>query len=78
MPSWLIPVLKVAISIGSPYLLELIKKLIAKLPAEVVEIINDLINGIKSPTIDTRQARAEAKARFKRHCDGVGCSPETK
>lgn len=77
MPSWLMVLLKLAIQIGSPYLLELVKKWAAKLPAEVIQIINDLIGSIKDPAVPNSYAKKIAKKRLKDHCSGVACAPDT-
>lgn len=77
IPSWLMAIIKLAVQIGSPYLLELVKKWFSKLPVEVVEIINELINGIKNPAIPTRNAKKAAAFKLKR-CQGVACAPEVK
>lgn len=78
MPSWLLPILSLAIKIGSPYLLELLKKWIKNLSPEIQAIIDELINGIIDPKVDTKEAKRTAALKLKKHCDGVACPPETK
>lgn len=78
MPSWLIPLIKLAIQIGSPYLLELLKKWISKLPVEVIAIINELIGDIKNPDIPNSVAKQAASQKLKDHCEGVACESEIK
>jgi hypothetical protein len=78
MPAWLFQLIKLAISIGSPYLLAAISKWVGNLPAEVQQIITDLINSIKDPTIPNRVAKAQAKRQLKAHCEGVACQTEIK
>lgn len=77
LPSWLIPLIKMAISIGSPYLLKLIQGWIKNLPPEVLDIINELIKALTDPTVSNKEAKRAAKAKLKA-CTGVGCAPETK
>ncbi len=64
IPAWLYSLIKMAIQIGSPYLLTLIKKWIGNLPADVVALINDLIDGITNPAVSTREAKIIAKSRL--------------
>lgn len=77
IPPWILALVKMAISIGSPYLLDLLRKWFTKLPAEVVEIINDLIKGLLDPTVNNRVAKKAAAFKLKR-CTGVACKPEIK
>lgn len=78
IPSWLYTLIKLAIQIGSPYLLSLIKKWLGNLPEDVVKIINDLIDGIKNPDVPTKEAKTLAKAKLKQARFGVGSAPDTK
>lgn len=77
IPSWLLALIKLAIQIGSPYLLDLVKKWIGNLPAEIVDIINELIKNIKDPAVSTRDAKRNALEKVK-ECSGVACPPQTK
>lgn len=77
MPSWIVPLIKMAISIGSPYLLQLIQKWIKGLPPEILDIINELIKSLTDPKVSNSTARKVAKQKLK-ECTGVGCAPETK
>lgn len=78
MPGWLSVLLPMLIKIGSPYLLELVKKWVKSLSPEVQAIIDELINGIVDPKIDTKEAKRVAALKLKNHCDGVACPPDTK
>lgn len=73
IPAWLLALIKLAIQIGSPYLMDLIKKWFKNLPQDVIDIINSFINGIKDPTIPNRNVRAKARGELKSYCTGVGC-----
>lgn len=75
IPSWAYQLIKLAISIGSPYLLELIKKLFKKLPAEVLDLIDELIKSLLHPDVDNKEAKRAAHSKLK-SCTGVGC-PDT-
>lgn len=77
MPVWLWPILKLAISIGSPYLLNWIKEKFKNLPVEVIDIINELIKSILDPKVSTKEAKRHAKSKLKA-CVGVACPSETK
>lgn len=77
IPSWVYFLLQIAIKIGSPYILSWAKNVLKNYPA-VVKIIEDLINGIKSPDVDTKEARRNAADKLKNHCNGVACESETK
>lgn len=77
MPTWLIPLIKLAIQIGSPYLLGLISKWIGGLSPETQQFIADVIAGFKNPHIPNSDVKREAHARLKA-CVGVACEPDTK
>lgn len=77
IPSWVYALLKLLISIGSPYLLALVKDKMKNLPAEVVDLISELIKNIIDPKIDTKEAKRVA-ARKLEACTGVACQGDIK
>lgn len=77
IPEWLYQIIKLAIQIGSPYLLQLIKGWFKNLPPDIVKIIEELINALKNPTVSNSTARKTARYKFD-ECLGVGCPPKTK
>lgn len=78
IPVWLYQLLKLAISIGSPYLLNIVKDWVKKhLSPEILDIINEFIKAILDPTVSNREAKKIAKRKLK-ECTGVACPPETK
>lgn len=77
IPSWVWVILKIAAQLGSPWILETLKKLISGLPAELLDIINGLIGDIKNPSVPNKVARQSALAKLKK-CQGVACAPEIK
>lgn len=77
LPGWLYQLIKLAITVGSPYLLKAIQGWIKNLPADVIQIINDLIKSLTQPNISNSIARKTARNRLKQ-CQGVGCPPEVK
>ena len=60
MPNWLLPLIKLAIQIGSPYLLSLINSTVAKLSPAIQEIIQELIDALKNPTASNSAAKKMA------------------
>lgn len=78
IPTWLQIILKLVIQIGSPYLLDYLKKLMKNLPADIVAIIDSLIKGLKDSNTPNAEARRSAKSALKKYCDGVGCPVEPK
>lgn len=77
IPAWLYQLIKLAIQIGSPYLLSLIQKWVKTLPSDIVKIITDLINAIKNPAVSNSMAQKIAMARF-HECVGTACPPDLK
>lgn len=78
IPWWLKIIIDLAIKVGSPLLLGWIKDKIKSLPDEIRKIIEELINGINDPDVDTKEAKKEARNAFKRECSGVACPPDLK
>lgn len=70
IPSWVYILIKVAIQIGSPYLLGLVQKLIGNLPPELLQIIQDFINSLKNPFASNSTARKTAMFRLNEHRAG--------
>lgn len=78
MPAWVSALLPLLIKIGSPYLLELFKKWVKSLSPEIQAIINEVINGIIDPKVDTREAKKRALVKLKEHRHAVADVPDTK
>lgn len=78
IPGWLQLLIKLAIQLGSPALLEFIKKYMSKLPSEIVKLIEDLIAALLDPKSSNSVAKKTAMRKLKKTCDGVGCAPKLK
>ena len=77
IPSWLYALIKLAIQVSSPFLLEVIKKYATKLPAEVIDLIDDFIDSLLNPKVSNSAARKSAIGKLKQ-CKGIACPPELK
>lgn len=77
IPPWILPIIRLFITIGSPYLLGWIKEKVKNLPADVIEIINELIKSLLDPKVDNASAKRSAKAKLK-ECRGVACPTDVK
>lgn len=77
IPSWLYVLIKLAIQLASPAILELVKKYASTLPAELVDIIDDFIDSLLNPKVSNSVAKKAALGKL-RECQGVGCAPKLK
>ncbi len=75
MPAWLIGwIISIAVKLGLAWLV----KRFPNLPPGIVVIIEDLLNNLKNPEVDKKEAKKAARQAIKEHCSGVGCPPEIK
>lgn len=73
MPAWLINLLvKLAVSIGLPYLV----KKFPGLPSEIWKMIEEILSHIKDSD-DKPEATRKIQSKV-RECTGVGCAPRIK
>lgn len=84
MPGWLSFLISLAIKIGSPYLLEYVKKWSDKISPDVMLIINELLDALRGAKLnvsDAKEIKKVAMRKAKRAIKarrGVGSPPETK
>lgn len=78
MPGWLIGwVISLLVKFGLAWL---VKKL-PWIPAEVIELLKELLTKKQDPALsveEKRVAEKETRRRIRRVCIGVGCSPDLK
>lgn len=75
MPAWLIQIIvTLAIKFGVPYIV----KLFPKIPDQVIDIIDTLLEQLKDPNVSDSSAKKTALYSIKAHCEGVACPPSPK
>ena len=73
MPNWLLQIIvTLAIRVGVPELV----KLFPKIPQEVIDIINKLLDALNNPTVSNSSAKKMAISQVRDYV--VGQAPDTK
>lgn len=74
MPTWLINIIvTLAVKVGLPWVVQKFPKM----PQEIIDIISQLLEQLKNPTVSNSVAKKQALTRVKEFCT-AGCEATTK